>query len=442
MVIKQKHLVEFQIYYLLIVEMLIDLLHFPDIIRYLLDVNLIFMFFMALPKIRDIINDKPIKRLSAYIFGYMFAITAFSVIRRTPLGQIFWAVRNNYFYIIFFFICAYTLKKADFNRIITNVVRLQALNLACVLYEFIILGHFGDTVGGMFGATIGCNGYLNVYLCVITSFVVVQYANKKTSIWKVFYIVLSSMVIATISELKFYFFELVIIAIVSISLSSINVKNGMIVIVAVMAIFVGIQVLTAINPWSADLIQDFDGLNEYTRTTYGGTVIARGTPFSQINDYFFKDNVFYNIFGYGSGACEDSVSFSWANSDFATRYRDLGYRNLSTSMLFVETGYVGLIAFLGIFIGIFVTCQRLKEKYSDLRNVYAFTQAITVVAIMNIWYNSTIRREIAFLTFFCLSAFIIFTRDKATQIAKNNENSPEVPVKKSYIKKKNKRVFN
>jgi len=441
MVLKQKHLIEFQIYYLLIVEMLIDLLHFPDIIRYVLDVNLIFIFLISLPKIRDIINDRIFKNLNYYILGYMFAIIAFSIIRQTPVGQVFWAVRNNYFYIIFFFICAYSLNKQDFNRIITNVIRLQTLNIICILYEYFVLGKFGDFAGGMFGTTPGCNGYLNVYLCVITAFALVQYANKKKSLIGVLYVVLSSMFVAVFSELKFYFIELAVIVLVSILLSRINAKNGILVIVAFMAIFIGIQVLSAVNPWSANLMRDFDGLNEYTKTTYGGTIIARGTPFSQVNDYFFKGNVFYNLFGYGFGACEDSVSFSWANSNFATMYRDLQYRNLSTSAIFIETGYVGLAAFIGVFIGIFAVSQKLKQKYSDIRNVYAFTQTITIVAIMNIWYNSSIRREIAFLTFFCLSALVIFTRDILAQESKAPEEAIDSKAKKSYFKKKNKRVI-
>ncbi len=439
MVIKQKHLIEFQIYYLLIVEMLIDILHFPEIIRYVLDVNLIFMFFMFLPKIRNIINDKDSNKTHYYIMGYIFATIAFSIIRRTPFGQVAWAARNNYFYFLFFFICAYTLSLKDFNRIIKNVVKLQAFNIICILYEYIILRKVGDYAGGMFGTTAGCNGYLNVYLCIITAFVLIQYSNKKASLSYVAYIVVSCMAVAVVSELKFYFIEFIIIVLVSVLLSRANAKNALVVIVGIVALFIGIQILTAVNPWSADLMSDFDSINEYTKTNYGGTVIARATPFSQINDYFFRDNVFYNLFGFGFGACEDSVSFSWANSDFATLYRDLGYRNLSTSMVFVELGYTGIAAFLTIFVLLFTNIQKLKQKATENKNFYVFSQTVCVIAIANIWYNSTIRREIAFLTFFCLSAFIICAREKA--LKEFEEKQKELPPeKKSYFKKKNKRT--
>jgi len=440
MVIKQKHLIEFQIYYLLIVEMLIDLLHFPDIIRYILDVNCIFLMLLAIPKIRNMVNDKAANKLNIYIMAYMFSVIAFSLIRQTPVGQIAWAARNNYFYIFFFLICAYTLRKNDFNRIIKNVVRFQAFNIICTVYEFIVLGNYGDTVGGMFGTAIGCNGYLNMYLCVITAYVLVQYANKKTSLLYVLYIVLSSMIVATISELKFYFFELAMIVVLSVVLSSISAKNGVIVIVGILAIFVGIQVLSAVSPWSASLITDLDKLNNYATTTYGGTVISRAAPFSQINSYFFKGKAFYNLFGYGFGACEDSVSFSWANSAFATKFRSMQYRNLSTAALFLETGYVGLMTYVLIFVFIFINAQKVKQKYTDIRNVYAFTQLMVFISIANVWYNSSIRREIAYLTFFCLSAFIIFTREKEREEFEKANNELNTPKKKSYFKQK--KTFN
>ena len=436
MVIKQKYLIEFQIYYLLIVEALIDLLHFPDIIRYVLDVNAIVLIILALPKIRDMLNDKFFKGFNSYVFIYMIAIAGFSLIRRTPVGQILWAVRNNYFYILFMLICAYTLKPKDLQRILKNIVFLQAFNVACVLYEYLIQRQSGDNLGGMFGTEFGCNGYLNVYLAIITAYVIVGYANRKVSLFTVLMITLSSMAIAVLSELKFYFFELVVIVILAITLSSLNAKNGMLVIVTVLAIFVGIQILSAVNPMSAELLRDFDSLNDYTKTSYDDQIIARGTPFSQINDYFFNGNLFYNLFGYGFGACESSETLRWANSAFANKYGYLQYRNLSTSMNFIETGFIGLIAFVAIFVLVFVYAQNQKQKYENIRHAYVFTQVVSIIAIMNIWYNSTIRREIAYLTFFCLSAFIVYSREKAREELK--KNTADKPVKRSYFK--NKRV--
>lgn len=440
MVIKQKHLIEFQIYYLLIVEALIDLFHFPAIIRYILDINVIVLILMAIPKVKDILNDKIFKRFNTYLIFYMAALAAFSLIRQTPFGQILWAIRNNYFYLLFFLISAYTLRPNDLKRIIKNVVNLQAFNVFCALYEYLILNKFGDFVGGMFGVSQGCNGSLNVYLAVITAYAYSEFASKKGSLLNVLLITSSSIVIAALSELKFYFFELIVIVILSITLSKPSAKNGMLVIATVLALFVGVQILAEVSPWSAELLRDFDGISEYSKSSLGDQIIARGTPFSQINEYFFRNDIFNNLFGYGFGACEDSETFSWANSSFATKYRDFQYRNISTAMNFIETGYVGLVAFIAIFVAIFIFAQIQKQKYEDILYIFVFTQIASVVAIMNIWYNSTIRRPIAYLTFFCLSAFIVYARDKMRREAREKAKK-EIP-KKSYFKSKNRKARN
>lgn len=440
MVIKQKYLIEFQIYYLLIVESLIDLLHFPSLIRYFLDINCIFLILLFFPKVKNLVNDKSSKKLSAYIFFYMVATIAFSIIRRTPIGQVAWAARNNYLFIFFFFICAYSLNLDDVKRIMKNTVRLQAYNILCAVYEYFIIRKTGDNLGGMFGTAQGCNGYINVYLCIITAYSIIQYVNKKASLAYLSYIVLSSIVLAVASELKFYFIELAIIIIVSSVLTNINPKNGMMVIVGVMALFVGFQILTALDPTSAELLHDFDRISEYSKVTYDNKVIARATPFSQINDYFFRGNVFYNLFGYGFGACESSETFAWANSSFATAYGQLGYRNLSTAMLFIETGYVGIVAFIAILVGIFVNAQKLKQKNIQNRSFYAFSQVVSVILIANVWYNSSIRREIAYLSFFCLSTYIICEADKKKR-EKEELQENQSTEKKSYFKNKNKRAL-
>ncbi len=438
MVIKQKHLVEFQIYYLLIVEAFIDLLHFPSIIRYALDANLILLLILSLPKIKNIINDRFFKKYNFYVIVYMGALIIFSLLRQTKIGLVFWAVRNNFFYIFFFFICAYTFKPKDVYRILGNVEKLHIFNVLCVLYEYFILGHYGDNIGGMLGTDYGCNGYLNMYLVIVTAYVIIKYINKKTTILNVLWISLSSMAIAVVSEIKFYFIEFVIIIILSVSLSRLSYKNGFVVLSAVMAVFVGFQLLTAIDTNSADLLKDFDKMTSYASATYENAVISRARPFSQINDTFFNHKLFYNLFGFGFGACESSETFAWANTSFATKYGKTHYRSLSTAVNFLETGYIGLIAFILIFVLFFIVVQKHKHLTPEHRYIMVFSQVSSLLAIINIWYNSSIRRPISYLIFFCMSGAVIMLCDKQRQELKEKEQT--LKGKKTYFKQKKKYI--
>ena len=434
MVIKQKHLIEFQIYYLMIVEALIQLLHFPEFFRYILDVNAIFLAFLFVPKIKNMLNDKVFKNLNIYILLFMGITIAFAIIRRTPFGQVIWATRNNYLYIVFMLICAYTLREKDYSRILKNVVKLHAFNIVCVLYEYIILNKLGDYVGGMFGIEHGCNTLLNVYLVIINSYIFTAYASKKTSILNVSFIAISSLGIAALSELKFFFIEIVAIIVLSVTLSRMSVKNTLLVISGIVAIFVGIEILSVVSPWSAEMLKSFDQTTSYATNNYDTMLITRAKPFSDVNKYFFGDNYFYRLFGYGFGACEDSESFSWANSSFATKYRFTRYRNLTTADRYLEIGFIGFIALVLIFVLIFYYAQKQKKESPEFRYAFVFCQTVSMMVILNLWYNSSIRTTIAYLTFFALSSVFVFTREKTLREAE--EKAKALPKKKSYIKSK------
>ncbi len=404
----------------MVVEVLIDLFHFPDMIRYVLDVNAIFIAVLALPKITLILSDKVFKYFNSYIIIYMAVIVAFSVLMSTPFGRILWATRNNYLYIVFFLCCAYTMKSGDFSDIMRNIARFQLFNVGCAAYEYIALNCQGDALGGMFGIQPGCNGLLNNYLFIITIWAIVMFQHGKISLPYLLWIIVSSVALAAAAELKFYFIELAFIILANIALSRANIKNGFLVIVAVVLFFVAIQIVSQINPDIVRFFSNFDTVTTYSTENYGNTTISRGTAIAQINSYFFHHDKLLNLFGYGFGSCESSQSFAWANSSFANHYSYLGYRNLSVSMIFLETGYAGLIGFIAIFVLLFIFAQKYKDKVTKGKDIISVAQITSLLAIANIWYNSCIRRETAYLTFFVLAGLLIAVRERDKKESENN----------------------
>lgn len=412
MVIRQRHLIEFQIYYLLVVEAAISLLHMPVFIKYLLDVNAIVIFVMGLPKVYDMFRDRRFNAFNIYIIIYMIAIVGISLMRYTPVGRVFWAARNNFFFILFFLVAAYTIKPKDYIRIMDNVTKLQFFNIACVFYERVFLGCFGDNIGGMFGIQYGCNTFLNVYLFIINAYAIVSYVSKRFNIYMVGFVVLSSMIISVSAELKFFYIEFAVIILLMILLSRTSFRNAMVVIVTVVLLFVGVQVLSRISPESAKVLNNFEQFISYASETFEGQKISRMTAFAQVNDYFLRNRPKYVLFGYGFGYAESSNTFRWATSVFSVRYGSTGYRNLSASMNLIETGYVGIIAFITIFIWMFFSAQVQKSELPKNKPMFVFVQIIAIMVIINIWYNSAIRLEVAYLTYFSLIGVIIFSREK------------------------------
>ena len=418
----------------MLVEFFIDVLHFPEVLRYVLDVNAIFLAILALPKIQIILKDKVFKYFNSYVILYMVSIVLFSLARSTPAGRVLWAARNNYLYIIFFICCAYTLKTEDFSKILKNVARFQVINFACALFEYFVLKTSGDNLGGMFGTQSGCNGYLNNYLFIISAWAVVMFAQKRLRLSYLMWILVSSVTLAAVAELKFYYVELALIIVSSIVLSRVSLNNGFILLSAIILFFVAVQIVGRINPEIVKFFSNIDNVTSYSRETYGNTAISRGTALAQINDYFFHGDKFRNLFGLGFGYCEESKSFAWANSNFALRYSYLGYRNLSVSMLFLETGYTGLVGFVAIFVFLFIYAQMYKDSVEKGRQYVYLAQIVSVLAIANIWYNSCIRRESAYLTFFVLAGLIIALRN-----AQSDAPDADATPKRMSIKRHRKR---
>lgn len=423
MKLRLSKLIEFQIYYLLVIESLISIVGIPSITRYLLDVNLILMAALSMQKIPFLFKHRDYNKLTVYILFYMISVTAMAFIRLVPTGQILWGIRNNFFFIFFFFICIDNLKTKDVDRIMKNVVRLQIYNVFCGLVEFFVLHKRNDFLSGMFGTEQGANAYLNIYLVVICAYCFIRFIHKNINAYTLAAVIVSSIIMAAISELKFFFFELAVLFVIPTIFSNKGsvIKKLLAVALGIAGIYVGFRIFALVNSDSIDNMTSLQSIIDYnTRTDFGKNDlrISRLTAISQVNDYFFHDNLLNKLIGYGLGACESSKTFKWCHSSFATMYERIGYRNISTSMLYLETGFAGLLMFFGIFV--FIMALAIKyRRVKELNSYSIFTLIMSVMAMMNIVYNSSLRREISFLVFFTLSLLFIKIREYRAENAKN-----------------------
>lgn len=409
-------LLKFQIYFVLVIEGIISLVHIPGFFRYISDVNFLFVFIVYLSQRRKAKYDLITTNLFRYIILYILGLLTYAFIRLVPIGQIVWAFRNNFFYILFGLLCVVYFDKNDVDEIFGTIVKFQVLNFLCGLLEFFVFHYRDDYLGGMFGTAQGCNGLLNTYLVVICTYTISKYVLKQSTIIELLWILFSSLVMAALAELKFFYIELFLIVLFVLLMSKQSNKKIMIGIGTLIALFFGMQILSVVSPDSMQLFMDRENMLEYlTRSDFGNddVRIARFTAIAQINKTFFGDNVAFRLFGFGFGACEDSETFSFFNSAFANNYSYLGYRNLSVSMLYLETGIIGLALFIYLFIRIIYIGNVVKNaQLSRYSNHYViFVQVLCLMSIVGIWYNSAIRRPIAYLTFFCLSVLFILLKD-------------------------------
>lgn len=412
-----KSLIKFQIFFLLIIEGAISLLHIPSYIRYIADINFLCIAIWNLSDIKKnrtkVVLPKGSRLMRAYIMFVMIALIMVAVFKFVPIGQILWGCRNAFFPIIFGLICLKKLNIHDFGNIMDGVVKLQILNVICGLYEFFVLDVHNDYLGGMFGTSQGCNGALNVYLVIIAAYTLSQYMANRQCFKTIAWVLISSMLLATCAELKVFYVELILIVFLCVINSKKGAKSFVISISIFVVLILGLIVFTnSSSSESAEILVSFDKMFEYnSRGDYGGDiVISRLTSFDQINHLFFKNNNWLKLLGFGLGGCEDSKTFPFCNSEFATRYGVTRYRSLTVAMDYLEWGYIGLALFLIIFVGIFIMMFKFhkNEKYNYLAT---FCQLISVMYIIGCWYDSAIRSMIAYVMFFSLSSAFMITKE-------------------------------
>lgn len=413
MKIKLKSMVSFLLIYMMLIEIFISVFHFPRTVRFIIDIIALLLILFGRHKISLAISDKEFSWYFRYILLFMVFMVMNGVFRLVPIGQILWAVRNNYLYIFFGIIMIYLLKVQDVEKMFELFIKLQVVNVIMGTLEYFILHVQNDYLGGIFGIEQGCNANLNVYLMIINTYIICRYLYKKSSLKEIIWILGSSTYMAAISELKVFYVELVIIIICAVLLNRKSMKGFLILLGGLIGLLIGIRVMLAVNPESINNLLSFSNMVDYnTRMDYGGgdLRISRLGSTSQINRMFFKDNIFLKLFGMGLGACEDSTSFAICNSTFADHYRSLGYRNLTMSMNYLETGYIGIICFAVIFIWLFIIAGKMKNSMIQYKEMAVVCQIICIMTILNFWYSSAIRMNASYLTFFCIMSVFVYYR--------------------------------
>ncbi|WMJ85815.1 hypothetical protein [Anaerocolumna sp. MB42-C2] len=330
-----------------------------------------------------------------FFIGYAIFI---SIVKIDNVGLFLWAIRNNFRYYIFFFSCILWLKgnfKFFNNLIIANFV--------AVLFEYLILGKRQDWIGGIFGFIGGdVNAPLNIFLIVITTYSVIYYLNKRESFKTFILKTASSFLIAAIAELKIFYIEFAIILLFAVLITDFTIKKIIIVLAFVLGAVVSLRMLYIVMP---ELDPEFFSISHmylYATSHKGYTGSGDMNRFnflSQCNEILkTKSNM---ITGLGLGNCEVATNIGWYSKFFST-YSYTHYNWLSSTFMYLELGWIGIIMYFGLFILFFIKIIQLGQNKNNLLN----SQICAILALMTIvllFYNSSMRGDYAYLMFYALA---------------------------------------
>ncbi len=394
-------LIYLQIIYCLVNKLLISQFGAPDMINYATDILMLLTFFFAVKRQIEK-REKNYLMVPLIIVGCFFCLgTVSAMLQNGSVVLVVWSYRNLMRFFLFFFSCVVLLKFENVMKIIKIFSVAFFLNVAVASVQFWIQGYAQDNLGGLFGTDMGCNGHINTFLCIYLAYVCVRYMAKKTSFLYFLLVSAGSLYIAALSELKFLFVEYVVILILSIIFSRFSFRVALMIVGACVGLYVGLQLFNTYFPgweFSAEQIIDYAGRGGYSTAND----LNRLTALQTVTENFLRTPQKL-LFGLGLGNCETSAFFQ---SPFFAQYGEvLHYTYMIHAFTLLETGWTGLILFLGFFVSVGILGLKWQSRMSDEKRIYCMTAVIvSAMCIAQCFYNNALRVENSgYLAFFVLA---------------------------------------
>lgn len=407
-----------QIFYCLINKWLIFQFNAPQTINYGTDILMVICFLMALKRCYEK-RERTYIRIPIIIAATFFLIgTLTSVLNGVSPLLILWSYRNLMRFILFFFSCVVLLEFEDLKNIKTMISIMFVINLVIVSIQFWIQGISQDYLGGIFGSELGCNGHMNTFLCICIAYACVAYISKQMSLLNFCIISAGALYIAALSELKFFFVEFICLLFMAILVSRFSWRIFLMVSGAAIGLIIGLELFNTYFPgweFSLEQIWKYAGQGGYS-TQYD---LNRLTAIQRLSNEFLRETG-EKLFGWGLGSCETSSFF---NSSFFTLYGErLHYTYLLQAFLFLETGWIGLLLFLGFFVSIFLLARKFWKECSGQRQIFCKTGAIMAgMCVIHCFYNNALRVENSgYLAYFVLAIPFICRKRKTNKYEQKN----------------------
>lgn len=406
----------FILYLTLFMGALIDQLGFPGFIKYFNDMILLFIVFFFMKT--KFINYMKYRNAMVVVVAFLILIIVSYIsafLNSVPIRLVVWASRNTFRGMLYFFAVLTFLEGETLDNIMNNLYIIQFIHVIFACYQFFILGHEMDFVGGIFG--FGNGAGVNTFNALMMTFSINAYLNKLVPLKRLVITVICSFFVAGIAEEKITYVLFLIVIVCALLLSKFSFRKFGVIIVGIMGIVFGLEILYQLYPSMFSVMTNVNNMIDYLSSSLEeGYRLPRLGAFPIISRLFFRNELQY-LLGLGFGNCEYS-EYAIFQSDFYISHGNWNYRWFTHQWVFLETGYIGFVVYLLFFVAVLVglLCYRKKCKIK-LYNSVGIT--MTICCICMIWYNATLKVDMAYLAFFSMA--IGFTKWNAIENACSKE---------------------
>lgn len=388
---------------------LTELLPIPDAIKFLCDGFLVLLLLKLF--------SQRFTKIDNYSMPFVVIVALFFFI--TLVGYLFnyqsvfyylWGLRNNIRMFVAFFAFAYLADWEDAKGWIKALDVLFVINFAVVILQY-FSGYGQDYIGGIFGTSKGCNGSLLIFLCIVFAKTILSFMRGEEKMSKCIFVSVASLLVSTLSELKMFFILFILILFMASFMTAHSIKKTLFFAFGAVLVVLFSTLLTVLYKDFTDFLS-FDSLiKALTDTGYATDEdIGRFTALPVISQRFLP-GFFRKLFGLGLGNCESS-SLSMFNTPFFESHQTVHYSYFSYAFLFLETGFVGLALYASFFVASFFVSRKLKKL--EMADEFACQMSIilSVISLILLVYNSSLRMEIGFMLFFVLALPIISANEQ------------------------------
>ena len=371
-----------------------------DNIKYVLDGIIIAVFLVSISKARITTLFKHT------VLVYTFIIIIGTIVRLanitlwdSDITNFLMDIRMLARYPMYAFACASLLDYKDCKNIKKIMYSFNLVNTVLIIYQYFTLNVWdywmrGDYLNGFFGAYRGGNVYENVLLVIVTIIAIDDYTTKKINTCIMLVNIGINLFAATLSELKYYYIELVVILLIYFASSFKRItarkifRTLIIALVCIIAAIYFINILYKIYPWMQGTLTSWTRMLDYFSNSHGDSqgMINRTSFISDVNNTMFHGDVINLVLGVGLGTANTGV-FGGSLPAFTQKYGYTAYSWYSSSYMLIETGIIGLILYCTAFI---LPVNNRFMRGTSKREMVICT---CIISIMMIFYNETFRTE-------------------------------------------------
>lgn len=400
---------------IMVVRLIGMVVPYMSVLGYIPDINNVILLFFSAKTLQRHKNRNTVRLIMAIGMLFLFDIFMF-LLKGENILLFIWGMRNQYRFILFLLNTAVLLETTDIEKIFHVLYRWLMFNFLVILIEF-GAGYRRDYLGGTFGLDQNCNGVTNIFLIIISSYMIAAWLSGQEKCRKTITALGVSFLWAALAEIKIFFIEIIIITIIlTLIIKGRTLKKLQIIGLITMGVIAGITVLAIIFPDQISSLS-IKGLIIYARHVNLGTGgFGRTTAIPMTNKLFFDGDMLLKLFGIGTGNGEMmNIGRLNLQSEFYRKNSHYAYTIYFYAFIYVERGIVGLLWYFGIICKNILRTWKIKKSSTGIiHTMSAALFSVLTCFILVMVYDGSFRVSTGgYLAFMAIAIPYVLIKDKA-----------------------------